>query len=277
MRGPNSGLQVELIESFQTRENSSWTGKDPFMTGEGSSQAWAGRARQCQTEPSRDGQGRTGLGWAAPHRSGHGRKVPGSTGDSWTGLAGLWRVGQCWTGLGKIMVSITGQGQEGQCWDRQDRVEPGWMDHGRIGRVGQDRAVSCKAGHGQTVSGMTAPGRVEQSSTRQNQARLGRTRQIIKSSVSAGQGWERPDCNTPDEQFEGQSRGADMCFLLPERWFISRMALRPPGGAPGYGGSALSPGLSYGGHRPAYNVSTCQCFTEMSHYACIVFDVLLLK
>ena len=91
------------------------------------------------------------------------------------------------------------------------------MDHGRIGRVGQDRAVSCKAGHGQTVSDRTAPGRVEQSSTRQNQASLGRTGQRIKSSVSAGQGWERLDCNTLDEQFEEQNRGADVCFLLPER------------------------------------------------------------
>ena len=68
---------------------------------------------------------------------------------------------------------------------RQDKIEPGWVDHGRIiGSVGRNWAGSCKADHGRAVSGRTAPGRVKQSSTSQHQARPRRTGQGDKRSVS---------------------------------------------------------------------------------------------
>ena len=45
----------------------------------------------------------------------------------------------------------------------------------------------------QYVSGRTAPGRVKQSSTRQDQARPGRPGQADKRSFSVEQGWTRPN------------------------------------------------------------------------------------
>ena len=87
------------------------------------------------------GQSRTG-----PRRANMGRSVPNSAGQD---LA--------WPALNR-----TGQGREGQCRGMQDKVDPGWVGHGRIGRVGRGRAISCKAGHGRAGSSSVGQGRIGQ-------------------------------------------------------------------------------------------------------------------
>ena len=39
------------------------------------------------------------------------------------------------------------KGSVRQCRARQDKIEPGWVDHGRTGSVGRNWACSCKVDH----------------------------------------------------------------------------------------------------------------------------------
>ena len=151
--------------------------------GVGQHRAGPGSAKQVRTVSGSAGQGRTGS-----NRTGgnNGRSVPNKAGQD--------------------MTSRTGQGREGQCssagaMGMQDnvRVDPGWVGHGRIGRVARDRARSCKVGQDQAVSG-----RAGQDSARQvvsgqcqpGQGRAGQDREVSdrtgrghEGSVSAEQGW----------------------------------------------------------------------------------------
>ena len=91
------------------------------------------------------------------------------------------RVGQCQTGLGKTWQDLAWsaepdrrdrKGSVRECRARQDRVEPGWVDHGRIDRVGRDRAGSCKASNVWAVWGRIKQDSARQNATKQRQERL---------------------------------------------------------------------------------------------------------
>ena len=59
--------------------------------------------------------------------------------------------------------------------------------------TGQVHARPAMAAQCGAWSGRTGPGRVQQSSTRQDQASSGRTGQSHEGSVSAGQVWAKPN------------------------------------------------------------------------------------
>ena len=87
------------------------------------------------------------------------------------GLDKTWHGQQNRTGAGRAVIR--------QCRARQDKIEPGWVDHGRTGSVGRNWACSCKADHV----------RAEQCRAGQRQAEPGRNR---AASVSTRRGREGP-------------------------------------------------------------------------------------
>ena len=80
---------------------------------------------------------------------------------------GSLETGQVQTGLGR-----TGPGSARQVRARSRSAGQGWARPGMVSRTGQeqDRAGLCKAGQCRAVLGSAAPGIVEQSSARQDQA-----------------------------------------------------------------------------------------------------------
>ena len=68
----------------------------------------------------------------------------------------------------------------------------GW-DIAEQNRTGQVRAWPRRAGKCGAGPNRTTPGRVRQGSTRQDRARSDETGQGHEGSISAGQGWARPD------------------------------------------------------------------------------------
>ena len=136
--------------------------------------------------PDSVGPGRTG-----PDGANKGRSVPNRAGQDLAWSTESDRGGKC------SVKAVQGQ---------QDRVDPGWVGHGRIGRVGRDRAGSCKVGHGrvgsdsggQGLTGQRQAGWIRTAPARTGQSRAGsrstgQDREMPEGSVSAGLIWARPN------------------------------------------------------------------------------------
>ena len=108
-----------------------------------------------------------------------------------TGLGtGHWAMQEC-AGPGQAAQDWGGKGSVRQCRDRQDRVDPGWVGHSRIGRIRRGRASLCKAGQDQAVSDRAGQDSARQAGSGQRQPGQGRSG-FRTESRSTGQEREGP-------------------------------------------------------------------------------------